>query len=74
MQVSLGDSRWLDGLSGEVTTGLVACLALADSSIQIVTWDTRQEQVQHTTVYHRQSYSLHRSQPGVPLLASTASL
>jgi len=43
-QVSLGDKSWLDGLSGEVTTGLVACLALADSSIQIVTWDTREEQ------------------------------
>jgi len=45
VQVSLGDKSWLDGLSGEVTTGLVACLALADSSIQIVTWDTREEQV-----------------------------
>jgi len=42
-QVSLGDKRWLDGLSGEVTTGLVACLALADSSIQIVTWDNQEE-------------------------------
>jgi len=45
-QVSLGDNRWLDGLSGEVTSGLVACLALADSSIQIVTWDKREEQEQ----------------------------
>jgi F-box/WD-40 domain protein 2 len=43
-QVSLGDAGWLDGLNGEVTTGLVACLALADSSIQIVTWDRRQDQ------------------------------
>ena len=43
VQVSLGDNSWLDGLSGEVTTGLVACLTLADSSIQIVTWDNRQE-------------------------------
>merc|ERR1719209_2572552 len=45
-QVSLGDNRWLDGLSGEVTAGLVACLALADSSIQIVTWESSELQQQ----------------------------
>lgn len=42
-QVSLGDNRWLDGLNDDVTTGLVACLALADSSIQIVTWERPEE-------------------------------
>lgn len=38
-QVSLGCTRWLDGLARDGTKGLVACLALADSSIQIVTWE-----------------------------------
>merc|ERR1719348_578704 len=38
-QVSLGDPSWLDGLSCSGTKGLVACLALADSSIQVVTWE-----------------------------------
>merc|ERR1719348_520197 len=38
-QVSLGDPGWLDGLSCSGTKGLVACLALADSSIQVVTWE-----------------------------------
>jgi len=42
-QVSLGDPGWLDGLHSSGTVGLVACLALADSSIQIVTWDTVQD-------------------------------
>lgn len=44
-QVSLGNTDWLDGLSKTGTTrgGLVACLALADSSIQTVTWDTIEE-------------------------------
>jgi len=37
-QVSLGDTGWLDGLASGDTSGLVACLALADSSIQVVTW------------------------------------
>jgi len=45
-QVSLGDTRWLDGLGGEVTTGLVACLALADSSIHVVTWESSELQQQ----------------------------
>ena len=45
MQVSLGDKSWLERVSGEVTTVLVDCLALADSTIQIVTRDTRLEQV-----------------------------
>jgi len=43
-QISLGDTRWLDGLSNEGTRGLVACLALADSSIQIVTWGVHKNQ------------------------------
>jgi hypothetical protein len=44
-QVSLGNIDWLDGLSRPSTAkgGLVACLALADSSIQTVTWDTLME-------------------------------
>jgi len=42
-QVSLGDTSWLDGLTREATKGLVACLALADSSIQIVTWEDMSE-------------------------------
>ena len=44
--MSLGDTRWLDGLGGEVTTGLVACLALADSSIHVVTWESSELQQQ----------------------------
>merc|ERR1719369_352472 len=45
-QVSLGDCSWLDGLSGDVTEGMVACLALADSSIHIVTWDVHKTEEQ----------------------------
>ena len=39
-QICLGDTRWCDGLTreGGVTRGMVAALALADSSIQIVSW------------------------------------
>jgi len=40
-QICLGDTRWCDGLTrdaGGVTKGVVAALALADSSIQIVSW------------------------------------
>ena len=37
-QICLGDRAWLDGLDSKTNTGLVAALALADSSIQIVTW------------------------------------
>ena len=39
-QISLGDTRWCDGLTreGDVSRGMVAALALADSSIQIVNW------------------------------------
>jgi len=41
-QISLGDTRWCDGLTrdGHVTRGMVAALALADSSIQVVSWNT----------------------------------
>ena len=44
--MSLGCTKWLDGLTSPSTVrgGLVACLALADSSIQTVTWDTRVEE------------------------------
>lgn len=44
-QVSMGCTNWLDGLSKPSTMkgSLVACLALADSSIQTVTWDTLEE-------------------------------
>ena len=40
-QISLGDTRWCDGLTrdGHVTRGMVAALALADSSIQVVSWN-----------------------------------
>jgi len=48
-QISLGDTRWCDGLNfdgmtsesegpNNVSRGMVAALALADSSIQIVNW------------------------------------
>ena len=44
-QISLGDTRWCDGLNfdgmtheGHESRGMVAALALADSSIQIVNW------------------------------------
>jgi len=43
-QICLGDTRWLDGLDMRLTRGgLVAALALADSSIQIVTWRDGQQ-------------------------------
>lgn len=43
-QVSIGETSWLDGFSGGCTRGLVACMALADSSIHTVTWTNSQEQ------------------------------
>jgi len=39
-QISIGDISWLDGFSEISTKGLVACLALADSSIQTITWSS----------------------------------
>ena len=44
-QVCLGDTRWCDGLGPDVTRGMVAALALADSSIQIVNWRSSQDEV-----------------------------
>ena len=39
MQICLGDTRWCDGLARDTCThSMVAALALADSSIQIVNW------------------------------------
>ena len=42
-QICLGDRAWLDGLDTKNNRGLVAALALADSSIQIVTWKQSQQ-------------------------------
>ena len=42
-QICLGDKRWLDGHDMRLSKGLVAALALADSSIQIVTWKQNDE-------------------------------
>ena len=38
--VIIGDPGWLNGLSSSVTDGLVACIAQADSSINLVTWES----------------------------------
>ena len=43
-QVCVGDTGWCDGVGGGVTSGMVVALALADSSIQIVSWSNSQEQ------------------------------
>lgn len=43
-QASMGDTRWLDGLSSDVTKGLVVCMALTDSSIQVVEWDVHKKE------------------------------
>ena len=42
-QICLGDRRWLDGLDSNMSRGLVAALALADSSIHVVTWKHREQ-------------------------------
>jgi len=43
-QVGIGDISWLDGFSTSSTKGLVACLALADSTIQTVVWDVKKKE------------------------------
>jgi len=43
-QASMGDTRWLDGLSSDVTQGLVACMALTDSTIQTVEWNVHKKE------------------------------
>jgi len=43
-QVGIGDISWLNGFSTSSTKGLVACLALADSTIQTVVWDVKKKE------------------------------
>ncbi|XP_023331984.1 F-box/WD repeat-containing protein 2 [Eurytemora carolleeae] len=55
-QVSIGDTAWLDGFTESSTSGLVASLALADSSIQTVIW--RQHNSQKSEDDSNQSWDL----------------
>jgi len=45
-QVSIGETSWLDGFSEGCTRGLVACMALADSSIHTVIWTNKDQETE----------------------------